>query len=155
MSGKDREILLKAMSGLGGDFARLAKQFEAMADNLLFLAFDSKVNRQGGVTTVNVVEIPIFSNMKPITLAEMLVEQLPAQIKGVKVSQAEAIDLPQYPAARFTAQLNLNNAAVKEALYVVKADKATYLVTFAAALNDFEKLLPVFEQSIQTFSVNP
>jgi hypothetical protein len=40
-------------------------------------------------------------------------------------------------------------------MYVIKTDDATYLVTFAAALNDFEKMLPVFEQSMQTFSVNP
>lgn len=155
MTGKDREVILKSLTNLGGEFARLGKQFESMADNMLFLAFNSEVNEQGGVTTVNVVEIPIFSSMKPVTLAKMLVEQLPQQIKGITVGEVEAVDLPNYPAARFTAQMNLNSLSVKEAIYVVKAGDATYLVTFATLMSEFEELLPVFEQSIQTFTIEP
>jgi hypothetical protein len=155
MTGKDREVLLKGMAGLGGDFARMAEQFEAAADNMLFLAFNSEVNEQGGVNTVNVIEIPALSGMKPVTLASMLVEQLPNQIKGIKLSEVEAVELPQYPAARFTAQMNINNFMIKEAIYVVKAGDAIYLVTFAALDNEFEEWLPVFEQSIQTFTAEP
>jgi hypothetical protein len=155
MTGKDRELMIAGLKKLGGEFTRVATQFEGMADNLLFLAVDSKVNQQGGVTTVNVVEVPIFSSMKPVTLAKMMAEQLPQQIKGIKIGEVEAVELPRYPAAHFTAQLSLNNLSIKEAIYLIKADDATYMVTFAALADEFEELQSAFEQSIQTFTVKP
>jgi hypothetical protein len=155
MTGKDREVILKNLRGLGGEYANLAKQFEAMADNVLFLAFNSEPNEQGGATTVNIVEIPALSRMKPLTLATTMAEQLPQQIKGITVGEVEAVDLPNYPAARFTAQMSVNNFSIKEVAYVIKAGDVTYLVTFAALEKEFEEWLPIFEQSIQTFTVEP
>lgn len=155
MTDKDRELMLKNLRSLGDEFANVTKQFEAMSDKILFFAFDSAVIEQGGVTTVNVLEVPIYSGMKPMTLAKLLVEQLPKQFKGVKLGQVEAVELPYYTAARFTAQLNLYNLDVEEVMYVIRADDATYAVTFATLAPDFKKLLPVFEQSIQTFTAAP
>ncbi len=155
MSGKDRAVLIANMKGLGGDFARMAEQFENMAQNVLFFAYDPEMNPQGGLTNVNIVEIPVFSGVEPATLAELMASQLPKQFKGIKVGEVEPVNLPLYPAARFTAQMSVNQVTVKELLYIVTAANATYLVTYATSAAEFDDLLPVFEQSIETFSLEP
>jgi len=155
MTGKDREILLKAMSNLGGVYNDMVEQFKDSGTAFLFYGYDTVLGERGNLTNVNVVEIPMMSRMTPLTAAEILAQQFPKQLPGVKVLSTEAVSLPRYDAARLTLALTLKQAKLKEAFYLVHANGKFYAVTFAAGVEEFDELLPVFEQSIQTFTVKP
>jgi hypothetical protein len=43
----------------------------------------------------------------------------------------------------------------KEAMYVIKNNNTMWVITYATGISTFNILLPTFEQSINTFRVQP
>jgi hypothetical protein len=79
-------------------------------------------------------------------------KQLPASFK---VKSQEDIALLGEPAIRIVIEASIADIDLNEVMYLLRQGTYVYAVAFATSREAFEDKLPIFEQSIETFAVQP
>jgi hypothetical protein len=78
--------------------------------------------------------------------------QLPATFQ---VAGRDLLSIGEYPAGRLTIEFAVSGVAGKEVVYVVKDDTTMWVISYATGAEEFDRRLPVFEQSALTFAIQP
>ncbi|MCK5053424.1 MAG: hypothetical protein KAR65_04060 [Anaerolineales bacterium] len=149
---EDIELIVDNLRSLGPDFEQMALIVEQNPSMYVIWAFDSEIGDSGALTNMAVTTEKVLSALTIDTYMDAALRQLPAQFQVV---ERGIVSLGEYQAGRLVMEFTISGVAGKELMYVVKDDNTIWVITFGTGAEDFEQRLPVFEQSVQTFRIQP
>ena len=149
---EDLEVIVEILRRLGPDLEPVAQMIEQNPSMYVIWAFDSEIGDSGFLTNVAVTTEKVLSAVTLDTYLDAAAEQLPAQFQ---VIERDIITLVDYQAGRLVLEFAISGVSGKEVLYVVKDGNTMWAMTFATAAEEFDRRLPVFEQSALTFAIQP
>lgn len=79
-------------------------------------------------------------------------KRLPASFE---VTDRRKVRLEHYEAGQLVVQVELPSTKLKELLYVIKDENIVWVITYATGMDEFEERLSTFEQSANTFKIQP
>lgn len=151
--GQDLDGMLEELRRLGGRFAESADMLQANPSNFILWVFDSASTASGAVTNMTIVREDVPPD---ITMQEYLDAVQGLFPPEMRIVQSGTMSLPRYPeAAKLVFETEVQGLALKEVAYLVKYGATMWVVTFATGAQDYDQLLPIFEQSITTLTVQP
>ena len=62
--------------------------------------------------------------------------------------------LDRYQAGQIVTEVTMSGVTAKQIIYTIKQGSNMWAITFTTSAEEFEQRLPMFQQSINTFSVN-
>jgi hypothetical protein len=151
--GQDLNAMLDQLRLLGGRFAESADKLQADPGSFLLWVFDSAPTASGAVTNMTVVkeEVP-----RDVTMQEYLDAVQGLFPPEMRIVHSGTMSLPRYPeAAQMVLETEVQGLALKEVAYLVKYGSTMWAVTYATGAQDYDALLPTFEQSIVSLTVQP
>ncbi|MCW6039027.1 hypothetical protein K4A83_22650 [Spirulina subsalsa FACHB-351] len=121
-------------------------------DAIAFLAFDPQSAATSGfLTNVNIATENIPSEIGIETYMEAAKEQLAALYT---LEDSQMVDLKNgKKAGRLVGEIDTDSAKIKQLFYMIQEGEQIWIVTYAATSEEFTRLLPEFEQSIQTLEL--
>jgi len=151
--GQDLDVMLNELRLLGGRFAESADKLQADPGSFILWVFDSASAASGAVTNMTIVREDVPPD---ITMQEYLDAVQGLFPPEMRIVQSGTISLPRYPeAARLVFETDVQGLALKEAAYLVKHGATMWVITYATGAQDYDQLLPTFELSISTLTVQP
>lgn len=147
-SGDEMDSMVKSMKSLGSDYEAMAEMVAANPEMFRMWAYDPEVGNDGFMTNVTVVAEPIPSGITLESYIRAATSMLPEEMRIV---EQDVMPVGEYEAARWVMETTMMGSTIKQLSYAMKGDKEMYIVTFTTSLNDFNKLLPDFEKSIESF----
>jgi hypothetical protein len=130
----------------------LLKAFEQIPnDPILLFALDIESSDSNLLLTVSITSDIVPETLHPLTHLESRTRQYPAFPFRVKSKEEFKID--GSPAGRMIIEWGERGA--REVLYAIKDKTRMYVIDFSISNDEFEAMLPIIEQSIQTFTVEP
>lgn len=149
---QDLDLFVEEMKALGPDFAQAAEEIERDPSAFVFWAFDSDIGDSGFLTNVNIVTERVLSALTIETYLDAAIRQLPSEFNVV---EQETVSLDHYQAGRVVMEISMMDVEAKQVMYIVKEGNVMWIVTFGTDLDEFDRRLPTFEQSIRTFKIHP
>ena len=149
---EDLEVIVSNLRLLGPEFEQMAQIIEQNPSLYAMWAFDSEVGSSGFLVNVNVITERVLSAITVDTYLDAALKQLPPQLR---VLERDVLSLGDYPAGRIVVEFDMGAAVAKEVQYAIKDGGTMWIITYAAPEDEFEEYLPVFEQSVLTFRVEP
>lgn len=149
---QDLEVIVGKLRTLGSDFEQTAKTIEQNPSAFAIWAFDSKASDSGFLTNVNIIKEKVLSAVTIDTYMDAVAKKLPPSFKIV---DRKKVKLEHYEAMQVVIELELPNVQAKELIYVIKHSNVMWVITYATGKSEYEQQLPVFEQSANTFNVQP
>jgi hypothetical protein len=70
-----------------------------------------------------------------------------------EVVERDSQTLGFYDARRLVVSAKALGVSMKQLIYVIKSDRVVWIVLYTAGAEEYEELLPTFEQSIRTFVI--
>ncbi|WP_017306903.1 hypothetical protein [Spirulina subsalsa] len=121
-------------------------------DAIAFLAFDPQSAATSGfLTNVNIATENIPSEIGIETYMEAAKEQLAALYT---LEEPQMVDLQNgKKAGRLVGEIDTDSAKIKQLFYMIQEGEQIWIVTYAATSEEFNRLLPEFEQSIKTLEL--
>jgi len=148
----DLDVIVEKLKALGPDFEQVAATIEANPTAFVLWAFDSKLGSTGYLTNVNIVKEQVVSAITLDMYAQALQQQLPSYLT---ISEQNQGKLDRYASLRLVLDTDISGTKGKELMYIIKDSNIIWAITFATALDEFEGRLPEFDQSVQTFNLQP
>lgn len=148
---EDLEVIVEKLKALGPNFRQMAQMLEQNRSAFVLWVFDSQVGDTGGLTNVTVAKEKVLSVITIDTYLKALVQQLPSQFR---VIDQKVMSRNPYPVAQVVVEGTIFSFQAKEILYIVKVDNTIWLIMFATDANEFDRRLPIFNQSIRTFTLH-
>ena len=143
----DIELIKEGVRSLGPQFEALT---QSIGQALAIFAFDTEL----GPATVAIVRAEVPSFITPDLYLDATLEQV--GVLGTKLIERDQRTLSGFQAVRAVIETPIPGATARQLGYFIKTDdNAIWEVIFSTAADEFELRLPVFEQSIQTFAVQP
>ena len=149
---EDLDVLLEKLKKLGPDFQQAAQTLEENRSSFALWAFDSEVGTRGFLTNASITSEGVFSSMSVDTYLDLSMAHLPSSVKLVS---RDLVSVGDREAGRMDVQARISGITAEELLYAVKYGNTMWLITFATSGAEFEKRMPVFDQSAQTFKIRP
>lgn len=150
LSGEDRKIIVERLKSLGPDFTRIATMIEQSPELYILFVVDTTPTSSGVLTNMNIAQERVLSSISPKTYMEAAAKQLPA---AIEVKTQDEITIGGRPAGRMIAEWADQN--VKQVLYVIKDENMMYVLTYTTGIDEFPQRFVNFEQSAQSFTINP
>jgi hypothetical protein len=150
---QDLNEFVEPLRMLGGGFAQSAEELLANPYGLLLWAVDGTPTTSGAATNMNVTkeDSPPDSSMQDY-LDDKL-RELPAEFRVV---ESELVALARYPeAAALIYEFTAQGITFRAVTYLVKVGGMVWTVEYGTGAQEFDQLLPIFEQSISTLTVQP
>jgi hypothetical protein len=146
------DAIIETLRSLGPEFEQMAQMLEQSPSAFALWAFDSKVGDTGFLTNVNVVTERVPSDVTLETYLELFTRQLPGQFRVVAQG---IVPLDTYEAARYLLEFTLQGVQGEQVMYLIKSGNTMWAVTYSTGAGEFDRRLPIFEQSIRTFKLKP
>ena len=149
---EDLEVVVEGLRTLGPDFTQMADLIEQNPSMFVIWAFDSEVGNSGALTSVAVTTEKVLSAITIDTYLDAALDLFPPQFQVV---ERENVTLGDYPAGRLVIEFTISGSAGKEVMYAVKDGNTMWILTFGTGASEFNQRLPDFEQSVQSFEIQP
>lgn len=146
----DLDLILEDLKQLGPEYQQIARAVEQNPSLFSIWAFDSDSVSSGFLTNVTVTNERVLSAMTLDAYMDAGVRQLPAQFQVV---DRKLISLDRYQAGRLTVEFTLNGVSGKQMMYVIKSGNTMWNITYSTGRDEFERRLPNFERSANSFWV--
>ncbi len=151
--GQDLDAMLEQLRGLGDHFAESADKLQADPGSFVLWIFDSTPTASGALTNVTAIRDQVPPEVPMQAVIDAVLEAMPADMRAV---ESGTMALARYPeVARLVFETELEGLALKEVAYLVKHGADLWVITYATGAPEFDQMLPTFEQSISTLSVDP
>ena len=118
---------------------------------ILLVAVDTKSSQSSSLLALTITGETVSAVLHPLTHLEAYTRQLPPLPFTVRSKEERSI--AGNPAGRMIVEWG--EKGVRQILYAIRVNTRMYVVGFSIPYNEYEELLPVLEQSIQTFTVEP
>jgi hypothetical protein len=130
----------------------LLKAFEQIPnDSILLFALDIESSDSDSLSTLSITSDTVSEALHPLTHLESRTRQYPAF--PFKVKSKEEFKADGNLAGRMIIEWGEKGA--REVLYAIRYKTRMYVIDFSISHDEFENMLPIIEQSIQTFTVEP
>ncbi len=149
---QDLDVIVEKLKNLGPDYEGMAKSIEQNPSAFAMWAFDNRVGTSGFLTNVNITNEKVVSAITLEMYAEAVSKQLPA---SMTIVEQKDVVLDRYHAIRMVIEMAVGIVTAKEALYVIKNDNVVWAITYATSKNEYDQKISMFEQSANTFRVQP
>jgi hypothetical protein len=118
---------------------------------ILLFAVDTKPSQPGSLLALTITGEPVSAVLHPLTHLESYARQLPQLPFAVRSKEERSI--AGNPAGRMIIEWGEKGA--RQVLYAIRVNTLMYVVGFSVPYDQYKEMLPIFEQSIQTFSIEP
>lgn len=158
-SGADARKAGEEVSKFNPEMRSAIRQFAGNPD-VKMLAIDMSSAASGFATNINVIKktMPgglVKSDKSMTEYRTGLESTLPS---GSKVLKCEFVPLPIGDSVLSEVEMSINgvggSVTERSAIYMIPDGKEAYIVTFASAVKDFEKLRPTFTQIVNSFRID-
>jgi len=149
---KDLDMIVGKIRALGPNYEQMARLIEQNRSAFLMYVLDPQVGDSGFLTNINIVTEQVPSAITIDIYLDAAIKQLPAEFS---VRERGTVPLGPQQAGRLVLEATIMGQQVKELMYVIKNGSVVRVVTYATGAGEFERRLPVFEQSIRTFEIRP
>jgi hypothetical protein len=151
--GQDLDAMLAELRRLGGRFAESADKLQADPGSFQLWVFDSAATVSGAVTNMTVIQEEVPADVTMQQYLDAALDFFPVEMR---ILQSGTLSLPRYPeAAKLVIETEVEGLALKEVVYLVKHGTTVFVITYATGAQDYDALLPTFEQSMSTLMVRP
>jgi hypothetical protein len=147
LSPETRANLIEHLKSKGGSNAQLAATLEHNPNIYRLMLADAA--QPDIPTNVNIVGGKAEA-ANPKAFLEDLTWKLPDE---AVVKSLDEMSVGKSPAARMV--IEWTQSSFTQAAYAVRYIDTLFVVTYSAESDQFNEMLPIFEQSIQTFAVEP
>jgi hypothetical protein len=152
---QDLDLILDSIRAFGPDFEIMVEAIEQNPSAFVLFAVDTERVESGVMTNVNITTERVLSFMTTELYLESVAGLLPDPFE---VLEQERIVLPEFEdASRAIGSVNFPGApTMMQVMYVIKDGANTvWAITFTAPESAFDTWLPVFERSVESFTVSP
>jgi hypothetical protein len=149
---EDLELIIEDMKSLGPTYELAAQNIKQNRSAFALWAFDARLGPSGFLTNVNVTREKVPSAVTVETYMDAATAQLPADFH---VLSRELVSLGSYEAGRLTTEFSVSGPKGSQLIYIIKNGSRVYAITYSTGADEFQRRLPVFEQSARTFVVEP
>jgi len=118
---------------------------------ILLVAVDTKSSQSGSLLMLTITGEAVSAVLHPLTHLEAYTHQLP--LLPFIVRSKEERSIAGNPAGRMI--IEWGNKGARQVLYAIRVNTHMYVVGFSVPYDKYEEMLPIFEQSIQTFAIEP
>ncbi|CAG0926406.1 hypothetical protein TFLX_00061 [Thermoflexales bacterium] len=130
----------------------LIDALERTSTNLILLfAVNTESSESDSSSTLTIISETVPEALHPLTHLESRTRTDLAFPFTVKVKEELKVD--GNPAGRMIIEWGEKGA--REITYAIRYKTRMYVISFSISHNEFEKMLPIIEQSIQTLTINP
>jgi hypothetical protein len=144
----DLDVIVEKLKSLGSDFEGIAQAIEANPSTFALWVFNTKVGESGYLTNMNITTEKVLSTITLDTYVDAFKKQIPS---SMSITDQQKVQLNQFEAVRLVVETDVYNITAKELVYIVKDQNTIWAITYATSGDEFNSLLPVFEQSALTF----
>lgn len=148
----DLDVIFDNLITLGPDFEQIASTIEANPTAFVLWTFDTEIGSSGYLINMNIIRDQVLSAVSLEMYMQALAQQLPSYLT---IAQLAPGQLSQFESSRLVTNTDISGVKGNELVYLIKDGNAIWVVTFATSEEEFEARLPVFEQSVQTFTTQP
>jgi len=149
---EDIDLIVEGLRSFGPDFEQMAQTIEQNPSVYILWAFDSEVGETGFLTNVNITTEKVLSALTMDTYLDAATKQLPPQFQLV---ERNIVQLGDYQAGRLVWESTLGGMDVKQLQYFIKDGNTIWAITYSTGAKEYDQRLPVFEQSVHTFAIQP
>jgi hypothetical protein len=150
--GQNLDAAMEQLRSLGPAYEQTAQLIEQNPTMYVIWAFDAELGGTGFLTNVNVTTEQVPADITVDDYLDAAMGQLPAEFQVV---ERETLSIGDLPAGRLTIEFSMSGVNGKEVVYVVKDGITLWAITYATGLDEFDARWPGFQQSAQTFAVQP
>lgn len=150
---QDLDLIIERVRALGPEFAAMVETIEQNPSAFLLFAVDTEGVDAGVVTNVNLLTERVLSFVDTELYLESVAGQLPEQFE---LRDQEPITLSEFEdGRRALISVEFPGAPpMMQAMYVIKDDTNTiWVVTFTAHASELDIWLPIFDRSVESFSL--
>jgi hypothetical protein len=134
----------------GADFSAEIQAIRQNSKAIALLAFDPKGATSQRITSINVTTLEMPQEIELEEFLKLASQQLAS---GAEVLEQKIIPLNQDRAGRIVAKAKLGQTEVQPLFYLVPDGKKFWVITYSTTADEFDRRLPNFEKSIQSFKV--
>ena len=148
------QTLIKGIRSLGTDYEKIASMVEQNPKTFLLIAVDPKPDVSGGITNVVVSAVTVPETVTVDAYLDAAVKSLPTPMRTI---ERKMVQVGQKPAGRLVTEASLPSStqadALRQLIYVMKEGTTLWTVAYSTRAADYQQRLPMFEQSIASFTV--
>lgn len=148
----DLEVIVNKLHSLGKEFEQVATMLETNSTAFVLWAFDTNIGSSGYLTNMNIVREQVLSAVTLDMYMQAFEQQIPSYLTIIEQNPGQ---LEDYESLRLVIKTEISGIEGRELMYLIKDDNTIWGITFATALDEFDKRLPAFDQSVQTFKTLP
>lgn len=146
---KDLDAIAQKLRPIDPKYEQKINELKENPSDYALLAFDPQSAKSGLPTNIAVTKRQARAKISVEDALSQATKQLP---KWYEILEQKVVPLNQYQAGRIVAQAAIPNLAVKQLFYIIKNGDNFWVVTYTSKADNFDQLLPTFEQSARTFS---
>lgn len=147
----DLEVIVNNLRSLGSEFDQFADMIEQNPGMFVLLAIDPTLGANRFLTNVNVVKEQVISAITLDTYMDSAVDQFLSL--GFTLIDRKIVQLDNYEAGTFVVQAETHGSKAVD--YIIKVNNTMWVITYTTSIGEFEERLPMFEQSANTFKIQP
>ena len=148
----DLDVVVSKLEALGPEYEQIAQTIEANPSLFLIWAVDSNIGSTGFLTNMNLSHEEVLSAVTLDMYVQAIEQQLPSSFT---ITDQKKVQIGSDEAARLEIEMNQSGITAKQLMYVIKNNSTLYNITYSTGLDEFTDRLPEFEQSANTFTIQP
>ena len=118
---------------------------------ILLFAVDTESSQAGSLLAVTIAYESVSAVLHPFTYFESYIQRFPPLPFTVRSKEERSI--AGNPAGRMIIEWGEKGA--RQVIYAVRINTNMYVIGFSTPYEKYEEMLPIFEHSIQSFTVEP
>lgn len=146
----DLDRIEAKLKAVGADFSEEIQAIRQNSGAIALLAFDPQGASQERITSINVTSLEVPQEVKLEEFVSAASKQL---ANGAEVIEQKIVPLNQDRAGRIVARATLGKTQVQPLFYLVQDGKKFWVITYSTTADEFDRRLPNFEKSIQSFKI--
>jgi hypothetical protein len=116
---------------------------------ILLFAVDTRSSRS--LLALTITGETVSAVLHPLTYLESYTRQLPQL--PFTVRSKEELSIAGNPSGRMI--IEWGEKGVRQVLYAIRVNTLMYVIGFSVPYDQYKEMLPIFEQSVQTFATEP
>lgn len=148
----DLDVVVAKLRSFGSEYEQIAQTIEANPSLFLIWAVDSNIGSSGFLTNMNLGHEEVVSAVTLDMYIQAIEQQLPSSFA---ITDQQKVQIGPDEAIRLEVEMNKSGITAKQLMYVIKNNNTIYNITYSTGLDEFADRVASFEQSANTFTIQP
>ena len=145
--------IVQKIKEMGLDEADTITSLKKDKNSASFFAFDTRVGKNNDLINISVMKQSTSTQVPMDVLMKAIQDKFFATCKGCSLDLTKTLDVNGHPGGRIDITSPTPKFDTKQSLYIVEEKKAVWLVVFTVGKGSYKEYKPLFEKSIQTFTL--